>query len=160
MKHHRFVIAALMHILVAGTAMAADTATVTVTATVQGTCKFNPAAQTPTLAFGTLTPDVAAGNVTGSTSLTYWCTKGVTPLWTVQAAQPLPYTGTIPGVTAGNTDVIRYTIDSVTVSGPSLGPGTTRTATVNGTIYANGANGYNLATADGYSGTFVMELNP
>jgi len=51
----------------------ADNATLAVSATVSGTCKFTTG--TFTMAFGTLDPSTAA-NQTVTTALTYKCTKG------------------------------------------------------------------------------------
>ena len=54
-------------------AIAGDTATLAVNATVSGTCKFTTAAFT--MDFGTLDPSAAA-NQSQTTALTYKCTKG------------------------------------------------------------------------------------
>src|SRR4030042_4813891 len=73
MKKLLGVVMVLGLVLVLGrVAMAADTNTVTVTANVVGTCKFNSASST--LAFGGLDPSVG-GDVNASTSTTFWCTK-------------------------------------------------------------------------------------
>src|SRR4030042_1206873 len=76
MKKLLGVVMVLGLVLVLGrVAMAADTNTVTVTANVVGTCKFNSA--TSTLAFGGLDPSTGL-DVNASTSTTFWCTKNAT----------------------------------------------------------------------------------
>src|SRR4030067_3296760 len=62
-------------VLLTGVAFAADTNTVTVTANVVGTCRFNSAAST--LAFGGLDPSSGAPANAG-TSTTFWCTRNAT----------------------------------------------------------------------------------
>ena len=67
------ILCALLAATFATPAIAGDTATLAVTATVTGTCKFTTG--TFNMAFGTLDPSVAA-NQTQTTALTYKCTKG------------------------------------------------------------------------------------
>ncbi|MFZ3208873.1 MAG: spore coat protein U domain-containing protein, partial [Geobacteraceae bacterium] len=62
-------------VAMAGAAMAADSNTLTVQASVTGTCKF--VTPTSTLNFGALDPSVGT-DVNGSTTTQFWCTKGVT----------------------------------------------------------------------------------
>jgi len=64
---------ALLAAAVAAPAAAGDTATLAVSASVSGTCKFTTA--TFNMNFGALDP-AAAANQTQSTALTYKCTKG------------------------------------------------------------------------------------
>src|SRR5665647_2984660 len=58
----------------AGLAAAADSQTLVVTATVQAVCKF---VSVPAIAF-TIDPSLT-GNQTGTSSVTYHCTKGQSP---------------------------------------------------------------------------------
>ena len=67
------ILSALLAASFAAPAIAGDNATLAVSATVSGTCKFTTGAFT--MAFGTLDPSVAA-NQTQTTALTYKCTKG------------------------------------------------------------------------------------
>jgi len=67
------ILCALLAASFAAPAIAGDTATLAVSATVSGTCKFTTG--TFTMAFGTLDPSAAA-NQTQTTALTYKCTKG------------------------------------------------------------------------------------
>ena len=57
----------------AGNALAGDTATLAISATVTGSCKFTTASFA--MSFGTLDP-AAAADVNRTTDLTYKCTKG------------------------------------------------------------------------------------
>ncbi len=59
-------------LIAAGAAYAADTSNMTVQAAVVGSCKFN---STPTLDFGNLDP-ANATNGSGSSTISFWCTKG------------------------------------------------------------------------------------
>ena len=66
---------ALGAVALSGTAMAIDTATVTVSANVVGTCKFS--SPTGAVAFGALTPSTTPSDVTAVvTQPKFWCTKG------------------------------------------------------------------------------------
>jgi hypothetical protein len=67
------ILCALLAATFAAPAVAGDTATLAVTATVSGTCKFTTG--TFNMSFGTLDPSAAA-NQTQGTALTYKCTKG------------------------------------------------------------------------------------
>jgi hypothetical protein len=67
------ILCALLAAAFAAPAIAGDTATLAVSATVSGTCKFTTG--TFNMSFGTLDPSAAA-NQTQSTALSYKCTKG------------------------------------------------------------------------------------
>jgi spore coat protein U-like protein len=67
------ILCALLAASFAAPAIAGDTATLAVSATVSGTCKFTTG--TFAMAFGTLDPSLAA-NQTQTTALTFKCTKG------------------------------------------------------------------------------------
>ena len=70
---------AISGLFMAGAAQAGTaTATMGVSATVNGTCKITTA---PTaMAFGIIDPSLVAANVTASSSIAYKCTTGLTPL--------------------------------------------------------------------------------
>jgi spore coat protein U-like protein len=74
MKASKIAAALVMSVglIAAGAVYAADTSNMTVQAAVVGSCKFN---STPTLDFGNLDP-ASAGNGTGSSTISFWCTKG------------------------------------------------------------------------------------
>ena len=80
----RKLILALLAAAFVSPAIGGDTATLAVTATVSGTCKFTTG--TFNMNFGTLDP-AAAANQTQTTALTYKCTKG-------QAATSFSFDGT------------------------------------------------------------------
>ena len=70
---------AISSLFMAGAAQAGTaTATMGVSATVNGTCKITTA-PTP-MAFGIIDPSTVAANVTASSSFLYKCTTGLTPL--------------------------------------------------------------------------------
>jgi spore coat protein U-like protein len=152
----RFTVFIALAVLAAGgAAWALDTNTLTVTASVTGTCKF-VAPKTSTLSF-TLDPSVGT-NISTSTTTTFWCTKGVTLL---------PF-GSGPGLYfAGGKnnmrdsvsgDSIPYTIDSLIPDGGSnAGPGSPRTLTIAGTVLATD---YTTKSAGNYSDTVALTINP
>ena len=70
-SHRRLLAVAVSSLLVCGTAVATtDTANLTVSATVTGTCALTSA---PTLGFGTVNQ---LGNTDAQANITYWCTNG------------------------------------------------------------------------------------
>jgi hypothetical protein len=69
----KILLSAVIAATFAAPAIAGDTATLAVTATVSGTCKFTTASFN--MNFGTLDPSAAA-NQTQTTALSYKCTKG------------------------------------------------------------------------------------
>lgn len=149
---------ALVVVVMAGSALAA-TATINVSATVAGICKFTTGAAT--LAFGTLTPDVAAADVTRTGTISFWCTKGVaapafditTPVYTL--GNILQMTGTAYG------ESLDYSIDSLTPdANPNTGPAAPRTLTISGRVYVAGANGYNAVSADTYNHNVTLTVTP
>ena len=142
----------------AGSVFAAGSATINVSATVAGICKFSTASAN--LAFGTLNPDPAAVNAPGAGTISFWCTKGV-------GAPTFAITGYTLGAvrqmsgTGANTDKLDYSIDSLTPdANTNLGPSAPRTLTLSGTSYVAGANGYNNITADAYSDSVVLTVIP
>ena len=108
----------------------ADNATLTVNATVTGTCKFTT--NTFTMNFGALDP-AAAGNQSQNTALTYKCTKG-------QAATSFSFDtdSTSPAVVniTNGTDIIPVTLtwNNTAPVGTGFGAGAPLSLTVNGAI--------------------------
>lgn len=155
MKRFLIVAVAIVILTASGTAMAVDQATVTVTATVQGTCLFL-GAKTATLAF----PPLTAGgpDETATTSLQFWCSNGTVFTLTDDAgsydaagaprmrsttlvpAQDLPYTFTAT--------------PSALVGGGLASP---VTLTVDGSVLSAD---YSLRTADVYQDTITFTVNP
>ena len=136
-------VAAAALTLACGYAAAADTQTVSVTATVNPVCKFSGAAAT--IAFGTIDPSGAAGDKTTAVSVPYKCTNGVTPAVT---------TGTIVPLTSGS-NTMAFTLDTFAAV-----PGTGFSAAVNATSTARIADGvWQDAVAGSYTGSVVLNIN-
>lgn len=132
-----------------GVAMA-DTNTLTVSATVVGTCRF--ISSTSTLAFGNLTP--GGGDVNGSGSTTFWCTKGVSE--TITAGNGANYSSGTRNMLGPGSDLLPYTL-SLTPAGVSGGPGVPRTLTIGGTVLSSD---YSTKTAGAYSDTVTLTITP
>jgi len=81
-NHLKALAAALVLISYAGFAAASGTATVQVKATVSKVCKFSTTTMTA-IDLGTIDPSTVAADVTGTTNVTYNCSKGTTPGVTV-----------------------------------------------------------------------------
>src|SRR3989304_5529941 len=134
-------------------AMAADSNTVTVTANVVGTCKFNSA--TSTLAFGGLDPS-SGSDVNASTSTTFWCTKNAT--YSVTDDDGLYETGANANRMRHATTLTEYVPYSFSYN-PTTGSGLGRTSritlTIDGTVtFAN----YQNAAAGDYADTVVVSI--
>jgi spore coat protein U-like protein len=142
-------------VLLTGVAFAADTNTVTVTANVVGTCRFNSA--TSTLAFGALDPGTG-GDVNASTSTTFWCTRNAS--YSITDDDGLYETG----VNANRmrhattlTEYIPYTFSYNPTSGTGNGRTSPITLNINGTVtFAN----YQNAEAGDYADTVVLSITP
>ncbi len=142
-------------LVLTGVSMAADSNTVTVTANVIGTCKFNSA--TSTLAFGGLDPSTGL-DVNASTSTTFWCTKNAT--YSVTDDDGLYDTG--PNANRMRhattlTEFIPYTFTYNPTSGTGNGRTLPITLNINGTVtFAN----YQDAASGDYSDTVVISITP
>lgn len=137
----------------AGAAMALDN-TLTVTASVLGTCQFSTA--TSTLDFGVLDPSSGA-DVPGTATTQFWCTKGViTDAFT--AGNGANYASATRQMknTAG-TELIPYTLTLIKDSVANAGPGTLRTLTIDGGV--QGAD-YIAKSAGSYSDTVAISVLP
>ena len=140
-------------VLAAGGAAWADTNTLTVQASVLGTCKFFSA--TSTLSFGALDPSVGT-DVSGSTTTNYWCTKGVTALITPGFGEHRVGT-TRQMIDIGSGDFIPYALTLTGDPGTSAGPGSLRTLTITGNVVGTD---YISKSAGGYSDTVLISLTP
>jgi spore coat protein U-like protein len=142
-------------VLLTGVAFAADTNTVTVTANVVGTCRFNSA--TSTLAFGSLDPGVG-GDVNASASTTFWCTKNAS--YAITDDDGLYETG--PNANRMQhattlTEYIPYTFSYNPTSGTGDGRTSPITLNISGTVtFAN----YENAAAGDYADTVVLSITP
>ncbi len=142
-------------VAMAGSAMAAGSNTLTVQASVTGTCRFNSA--TSTLDFGALDP-AASTNPSATATTQFWCTKGVTTD-VISAGNGLHYAGGSRQMEAAGTvkDVIPYSLTLTKDANANTGPGAPRTLTITGGIV--NAN-YINKVADNYSDTVVLNITP
>lgn len=132
-------------------ALAADTATVTVSATVVGTCKFNSGGS----ATFTLDPSVG-GNVSGTvTQPQFWCTKGATynitdndGLYVSGGAQRMKH--------ATLAEHIPYSF-TYAAAGTGTGPGTPITMNIASEVVAAD---YLNASAGSYADTVTLSITP
>lgn len=147
-------VAGMVVLLLSGTALAAGTNTLTVNASVTGTCKF--VSTTSTLNFGALDPSVGT-TVNGSTTTQFWCTKGTTTD-AVSADNGVNYAGGKRNMKdAGSGDVIPYTLTLTKDANPNAGPATPRTLTIDGQILGPDYTG---KTAANYADTVVLSITP
>lgn len=138
----------------AGLAVAADTQTLAVTASVTGMCKFS-AASTP-LAFGAIDPSLATDK-TMTANVLYKCTKGTTSAGvTATGGLDRNMTGISPLLT---TDKLAYKLAFAgdTQAGLGFGTGNDRTLVVTGTITPAQFNG---AAAGSYSENVTLNITP
>jgi spore coat protein U-like protein len=140
--------------LTAGAAWAADTNTLTVSASVTGTCKF--ASATSTLSFGNLDP-AAGGDVNATpANVGFWCTKGVsTDL--ISANDGLNYSGTKRQMAGPGGDLIPYTMTLTPDGAANGGPSTPRNLQITGTVLGTDYTG---KSAGSYSDTVLVSINP
>lgn len=155
MKRSIILVIAMAVVLVSSVAMAADTNTLTVTANVVGTCKFNSA--TSTLAFGALDPSVGT-DAAASTTVNFWCTKNAS--YTITDDDGMYETG----LNANRmrhativTEFIPYSMSLSPTSGTGSGPSTPITLNISGTVLGTD---YINAAAGNYSDTVVISITP
>ena len=154
MKKLLAITAAVAIVAMAGTAMAADSNTLTVQASVTGTCKF--VSGTSTLNFGALDPSVGT-DVNGSTTTQFWCTKGVSTD-NITAGQGANWSGTkrqMLDTVSG--DLIPYTLTLTPDGSANAGPASPRTLTVDGAVLGTD---YTAKSAGSYSDTVVLNITP
>ncbi|MDO8737506.1 spore coat protein U domain-containing protein [Candidatus Deferrimicrobium sp.] len=137
-----------------GAAWALDTNTLTVQASVLGTCKFSTA--TSTLNFGALDPSNPV-LVNGSTTTQFWCTKGVatdliTANFGLNPAGAIRQMKDIAGA-----DLIPYSLTLTPDGSTNQGPASPRTFGIGGSVLAADYTG---KTAGSYADTVVLTLNP
>jgi len=147
------ILAALTLIAMAGSALAADTNTLTVQANVVGTCKF-VAPKTSTLNFGALDPALPA-DVSGSTTTQFWCTKGTVE--TITAGNGLHFATKRQMQDPVSLDVLPYTLALAKDALANTGPATPRTLTISGQVL--GAD-YTAISAGSYADTVLLNITP
>jgi hypothetical protein len=139
----------LIGIFGVGNAMALDTATINVSATVLGTCAFDTGAYN--MAFGEIaTTDT--GDKTASVMLAFTCSNGTT--WTLDD-EGFTNAGAKSMTGADTGDTLAYQIDDYSLS--AMGNGTTQNVTVTGRIFDTD---YSVAAADVYTHSFTIDINP
>lgn len=157
MKKLLAIAAAAAILATAGTVMAADTNTLTVQASVTGTCKFS--SPTSTLNFPALDPSVGT-NVNGSTTTQFWCTKGITTdaitagngsHWEAEVTAKRHMMDTVSG------DFIPYSLTLTRDGNANAGPASPRTLTIAGQVLGTD---YTAKTAGSYSDTVVLNITP
>jgi len=153
MKRSVLLMAAAVLLLMAGTAMALDTANVTVTATVAGTCQF---ATVPSLDFGSLDPAVGAAVNPAPVDLTFNCTTGVGYTLTDNKGGAA---GSLSSNLVLGADTIPYSLTYSNDVGIGLGGGVANelTSSLTGSI---AAGVYSSAPAGAYTDTIVFTINP
>ncbi|MFN7572076.1 MAG: hypothetical protein ACK5TK_11595 [Betaproteobacteria bacterium] len=139
----------------ASPAVAADNVTVTVNATVTGVCKFftsSPVVNINNTGTGSNIDPSLAGPATGNAAITYRCSNGTTPTFTV------PATATITCSACAGTPTLTPSIGSTnTGAGSGMGSGNDKTLAVTGTLLQSA---YENAAVGAYTGTIVVSVNP
>lgn len=151
--------AAVMMVVIAmagSLVMAGGTNSLTVSATVLGTCNFS--APTSTLSFGTLDPNSTAP-ATASATPTFWCSRGTT-LTSVITNTGMNYSGTSKRMlsAANPGEYIPYSLSLTPGSTIGAGRGTPITLTVAGTVL--NTDFINALAASDYSDTVLITIAP
>ena len=150
-KNKNLIAATIAALMLAGNAMAADSHTITVNATVSGTCKFNAASSTLNL---TLNP-TATSTVTQTASVLYRCTKGTAPNFALASGSTSSATG---GNLVNGAESIPYTFSS-TAGGAGTGLGAGNDKTLSVSVSVNQANAANVTPAV-YTDNITITLTP
>ena len=146
-------IVAIAMIAFSGVAMADDTTTVSVSASVNGTCKFRTGG---TIIFGALDPNSGV-DVDGTiTQPTFWCSKGLG--YTISDDNGLHESGSTHNMLGPSADLIPYTF-TYSDTGTGSGAGSTNTKTMNIASTVLGAD-YINATHGSYSDTVTLTIPP
>jgi len=145
---------ALIVIITGSVAMAAGTNTLTVNATVVGTCNFNTA--TSTISF-TLDPNSSADG-TATTVPTFWCTRGTTVTPTTDNGKNFSGGSKRMKSTANPTEFIPYSVTLTPSSTSGSGKSTPINLTVTGTVL--NADYVSALAANDYTDTVVITIKP
>ena len=153
MRRTLMAVIAVALVAMAGAAMAADTTTVAVSATVVGTCKFTAGGTIP---FGNLDPSVGTNQTPAVTQPTFWCTKGAD--YTITDDGGLHESGPTNRrmLHASLTEYIPYSF-TYTAAGKGLGPANILTMNIASTVL--GAD-YINASAGSYTDTVTLTITP
>jgi len=147
--------AAASTVFVAGGAQATDSATVTVNATITAVCKFFTASPTVNITntgSGSNIDPSSATAASGNVPITYRCSNGTTPVFTV------PATATVTCGACTGSPTMAPTISSANTGvGTGMGTGKDQTLTVTGQItQANFQN----SPVGAYTGTMTVSVTP
>jgi spore coat protein U-like protein len=154
MKRSTTVLMALAMLVVGGAVWAADTNTLTVTASVTGTCVFN--SETSTLNFGALDPSNPVP-VNSSTTTQFWCTRGVTTDLITANLGANPAGAIRQMRDSVSTDLIPYSLVLTPDGSTNQGPASPRTLGISGTVLAADYTG---KSAGNYADTVTLTLTP
>jgi spore coat protein U-like protein len=138
---------------------ASSTHTLSVSATVSGTCKFNtagPTAVTIATGAGVIDPS-AAGPATGTNNVTFRCTTGTTS--GITGDNGLNFLGASRRVKNGAANYMNYalTLTNAAQLGSGFGAGQDKTLQVDASIIAAD---YQNATAGAYTDTVTLTITP
>jgi len=153
MKKTMMTVIAVALVAMAGAAMAQDTATVAVSATVVGTCKFTAGGTIP---FGNLDPSIGTNQTPAVSQPTFWCTKGAS--YTITDDDGLYASGTNLNRMKHGTlaEYIPYSFTYL-ATGTGAGPGSVLTMNIASTVLGSD---YLNASAGTYSDTVTLTINP
>ena len=140
--------------LLAGPAQASDSVSVTVNATVVAVCKFftsSPVVNITNTGSGSNIDPSSATTATGNAAITYRCSNGSSPTFTV------PATATVTcGACSGATMSPAIT-SANTGAGTGMGSGQDKTLTVTGQILQAA---FQNAAAGAYTGSITVDVAP
>jgi len=147
--------AATSCLFAASAAQASDSVSVTVNATIVGVCKFFTSSPVINItnAAGGIDPS-SATTASGNAAITYRCSNGTSPTFTV------PATATVTCTTSGScgtTSMAPTVTSSNTGAGTGLGSGKDQTLTVTGQITQ--ANFQNMQVGS-YQGNMTVSVSP
>ena len=149
------IFAVLIGTLIAGSAQASDSVSVTVNATVIGVCKFftaSPVINITNTGTGSNIDPSSATTATGNVAISYRCTNGTAPVFTV------PATATVTcGACSGSPTMVPTISSTNTGAGTGMGTGNNKTLTVTGQIVQ--ANFQNAAVGT-YTGSMTVSVTP
>jgi hypothetical protein len=147
--------AAAFAALGAGSVQASDSVSVTVNATVVGVCKFftaSPVVDITNTGTGSNIDPSSATTASGNAAITYRCSNGTSPTFTV------PATATVTCALCSGTPTMTPTITSSdTGAGTGMGSAQNQTLTVTGQITQ--AN-FQDAAAGAYTGSISVSVTP
>ncbi len=146
--------ATMLTTMAAMTAHAADSLSVTVNATVVGVCKFFTSAPVVNLTntgTGSNIDPSSATSATGNVAISYRCSNGTTPAFTV------PATATVTCAACSGAIMTPTMTSSNTGAGTGMGSAQGKTLTVTGTLLATA---FADAVAGAYIGSVTVSVTP